>query len=141
VLRPTVRSALRGVLNFVNPMADTFTPLRFIVAALFGLAAPAAAVVWLTGSGSTIVDAVAGSIGLERPIGLVIALVAVLAVSGAVVGFSFTAKSFIWSFLFTYLLLRLVAPTGFWTTLALCLWAGWVADRTARWRLARRKLA
>jgi hypothetical protein len=50
----------------------------------------------------------------------------------AIFGLIFTAKAFIWSFLLTCVLLRLVGPSGIGTAFLLSLWSGTVADWAAR---------
>ena len=55
-------------------------------------------------------------------------------------GLTFVTKAFIWSFLLTYVILRLVGPTGAGLTFALSLWTGVVADWAARRRQDRQKL-
>jgi hypothetical protein len=58
-----------------------------------------------------------------------------LTLTGAVVGWLFTGKAFVWSFLLCYLPLRLVAPLAIGATAILSLWAGVVAG----WAAARRE--
>jgi hypothetical protein len=140
ILRPTVKTGLRGILNFINPLADNFTPVRFLTGAVFGLIAPACGILWIRGPGALVVARAAAALGLAGDTGSVIALAIVVGISGAVVGLVFVEKSFIWSFVFTYVLLRLIAPTGFLATVALCVWAGALADRAGRWRQRRRRL-
>lgn len=137
-LHPTIRTGVRGVINFINPLADNFTVVRFLIGVALGLLAPAAVLVWLGGPGLASVSTLAATLGLEQQSVLTIALVVTLGLSGAAVGLVFVEKSFIWSFAFTYTLLHLVSPTGFVVTLLLCLWSGAVADQTARRRLRRR---
>lgn len=140
VLKPTVKTGLRGIFNFLNPLADNFTPLRFLLVALLGMVIPGAAIFWLGGPDGEQVARMAAAIGLEPGLVFSLCLTVVFAVSGAIVGLVFVGKSFVWSFLFTYVLLRLIADIDFLTTFLLCMWAGIVADLVARWRLAKNKL-
>lgn len=139
-LKPTVKTALRGIFNFINPLADNFTPLRFLLVALLGTIVPGAAILWLGGPGDRFVERIATATGMGPELVFGLCLAVVFTLSSAVVGFVFVGKSFIWSFLFSYLLLRLVSDVGGWTTLILCMWSGVVADLVARWRFARTKL-
>ena len=63
-----------------------------------------------------------------------------LTIVGAVVGLLFVTKAFIWCFLLTYVLLRLVGPTGLGATFGLSLWTGLVADWAGRRKQRRQKL-
>ena len=64
-LRPTVKAGLRGIANFLNPVADNFTLPRFLLAVILGLVVPVAALLWLGGSGSWLVTRVAAESGLS----------------------------------------------------------------------------
>lgn len=139
-LGPTLKTALRGVFNFINPLADNFTVLRFLVVVLLGLIVPGAAMLWLTGPGWELVARISVATGLEPERVLGLCLGVAFTLSGSIVGFVFTGKSFIWGFLLSYLLLRLGAGFGFWTTFALCMWSGLVADLVTRWRWKQSKL-
>lgn len=141
LLRPSVATGLRGIANFLNPLADNFTPARFALGAVAGLALPVAGLLWLEGPGAALLGSQAAAGGLGSDVAAIVVLAALLAVSGATVGFVFEAKSFIWSFLFSYVLLRLASPAGFWLTLALAAWSGAVADLVCRRRMAARRLA
>jgi hypothetical protein len=139
-LRPTVKTGIRGIINFINPLADNFTAVRFLLGLLFGLAAPGAGLVWLRGPGADLVAGTALSLGLDPRLVLTLSMGLLLTLSGVVVGLIFGGKSFIWSFLFTYVLLRLIASTGLIATAVLCVWTAVVADQTSRWRQAKDRL-
>lgn len=128
----TVKTALRGVANFFNPLADNFTLPRFLVAFAVGTGLPLLAV-WL-------IDPQAAG----RPAGLPVIALTVLerramlagacALAGGAVGWIFTSKQTVWAALLGYLPLRLAGGAG--TTLAALLMAV-VAEIVARIRLRR----
>ena len=139
-LRPTVKAGVRGIGNFLNPFADNFTPLRLLLVAIFGLLCPGAAILWLGGTGSPVVERLSTLTGLDPIWCLIACLGVVFTVAGAVVGSLFVGKAFIWSFLLTYVLLRILGPPGWVTTLTLSLWTGGVAGWAARMRERRSTL-
>jgi len=69
-----------------------------------------------------------------------IAISAIAVLAFFVVGLLFVTKAFIRCFLLTYVILRLVDPTGIGATFGLSLWTGVVADWAAKRRLRRQKL-
>ena len=69
-----------------------------------------------------------------------VAIFAIAVVAFFVVGLLFVTKAFIWCFLLTYVILRLVGPTGIGVTFGLSLWTGVVADWAAKRRQKRQKL-
>ena len=139
-LRPTVKTGLRGIANYLNPLADNFTLTRFLTALVFGLVVPVVAILWLTGPGGFVVAWLAAATGLAPTTCVIACLAAMLLVVGVVVGLLFTTKGFIWCFLLTYVILRLVGPTGIGATFGLSLWTGVVADWAAKSRQKRQKL-
>lgn len=139
-LRPTVQAGLRGIANYLNPLADNFTLGRFLSAFVFGLVLPVVTILWLSGPGVYLVMRLASASGLEPETCVIACLAVMLAVVGVIVGLTFVTKAFIWCFLLTYVILRLVGPTGVGATLALSLWTGIVAEWTARRRLRSLKL-
>lgn len=140
-LRPTVRAGVRGILNFLNPLADNFTVRRFLLVLLLGLLVPAAGILWLDGPGASTIDELVRRSGLEAPLWRVGVLGVLLLVSALVIGKLFVAKSFIWSFLLTYVLLRLTGVTAFWPAVGLSVWAATAADWCGRRRGRRDRLA
>ncbi len=56
-------------------------------------------------------------------------------------GVLFATNAFIWGFLLTYMLLRLLGPPGIVTALTFSVWTGIVADWAVRLRERRSKLA
>jgi hypothetical protein len=102
---PTIRTALRGVANFYNPMADNFTPGRLMAAVLAGAGLPLIAA-WL-------VDLQAAG----RPEGFpfiafppaqrVAFLGSMWLMAGGAVGWIFSSKQMIWAAILGYISLRL----------------------------------
>jgi hypothetical protein len=133
LLRPTVRTALRGIRNFINPLADNFTWRRFTLAVCFGLVVPCLGILALAGPLVPLVDRLSNATGASVRLLESVAIGALLTVTGAAVGSLFTAKSFIWTFALAYVPLRLLGPSGL-APLWLGLWTGLVADRVARRR-------
>jgi hypothetical protein len=131
LLRPTLRTTLRGIRNFVNPLADNFNWPRFAIALFFGLVVPCLGLRVLAGPLAPLVDRLSHGTGLS--VGLLdsLALGMLLTLTGATVGGLFTAKSFIWTFALAYVPLRLLGPSGL-APLWLSLWTGFVADRVDR---------
>jgi hypothetical protein len=124
-VHPTVRTALRGVFNFLNPLADNFTWPRFLAGVVAGAGLPLAA-------------ALAADLGfLPGPSWVGPALAATGA--GAVIGVVFTGKAFVWSLLLGYLPLRLLGEDPV-PQLLLALWMGFVAESVARVQDRRRLL-
>ena len=140
-LRPTVKAGVRGIINFLNPFADNFTPFRLFLVVVFGLIVPGAAIVWLGGPDSSPVTWLSTATGLDATTCLIACLAGVFTLAGAAVGILFATKAFIWGFLSTYVLLRLLGPPGVVTALSLSMWAGVVADWAVRLRASRSKLA
>jgi hypothetical protein len=140
-LRPTVRAGLRGIFNYLNPLADNFTPLRFALVLVLGLLVPAAGILWLGGPGAAAVSELAARTGVDAAVWRIGGLGVALMVSGIVIGTLFVSKSFIWSFLLTYVLLRLTGVVAFWPTLGLSVWSAMVADMVARRRVRGDRLA
>ncbi len=140
-LRPTVKAGLRGIANFLNPLADNFTIARFLTVLVIGVVVPVVAVLWLTGPGTFVISRVASSSGFAPATCVVAFLAVVLTVAGVIVGLLFTNKGFLWSFLLTYVVLRLVGPTSIGATFFLSLWTGLVADWSATRRNRRLNLA
>ncbi|MDX2436224.1 MAG: hypothetical protein QNL88_04135 [Acidobacteriota bacterium] len=140
-LRPTVKAGLRGIANFLNPLADNFTVPRFVLVLMMGLAAPAAVLVWLEGPGWWLVARIASAIGVSPTTCTVAAMAVVMTGVGALVGLLFVGKAFIWSFLLTYLVFRLLGPQTMTATVILSLWTGAVSNWAAALRERRQRLA
>ena len=132
-LHATVRTALRGIRNFINPFADNFTLARFLISIVLGFGVPCLGLVALAGPLAPSITYVSVETGLDASLIESISLGLMLTVTGAVVGGLFTAKSFIWTFLLAYVPLRLLGPAGL-APLWLSLWTGFVADWVARRR-------
>jgi len=132
--RDTYRTALRGIANFLNPMADNFTLARFCLGALFGAGLPLLAVrqqgkimLWL-----------AAWIPNQATLAHAFLLPAACTLAGIAVGAIFTRKSFIWAILLGYLPGKLFTVSGL--TFGLSLAMAVIAHWTAQLLLARRKL-
>jgi len=69
-----------------------------------------------------------------------VAIFAIAVVAFFAVGLLFVTKAFVWCFLLTYALLRLVGPTGIGATFGLSLWTGVVSDWAAKRRQNKQKL-
>jgi hypothetical protein len=139
-LRPTVKTGLRGIANFLNPLADNFTTPRFLTAMVFGLVVPVLTILWLTGPGAFVIMRMASATGFAPSTCVTACIAVMVTIVGVVIGLLFTAKGFVWSFLLTYVILRLVGPTGIGATFLLSLWTGVVADWAAKRRQGRQKL-
>ena len=128
----TVKTALRGVMNFFNPLADNFTLPRFLAAFVVGTGLPLLAV-WL-------VDPHAAG----RPSGLPVLAFTVLerramlagasVLAGGAIGWIFNSKQMVWAALLGYLPLRLAGSSG---ATAAALLMALVAEIVARIRLRR----
>ncbi len=124
--RVTRRLAWRGVLNYLNPLADNFSLRRFLPAICVGTGLPAMAL-WITGDHARLA-LLAQAAGLPASWAALGLLLAATTIAGAVVGWLFEGKSFVWGLLLGYLPVRLLgglAGTG----IASVLWLGFVADR------------
>jgi hypothetical protein len=138
-LRPTVKAGLMGIANYVNPLADNFTLPRFLLAVALGMVVPVAAISWLSSPGSNLITRVAATTGFSPAVCMTGCVALVLTAVGALVGVLFVGKAFIWSFLLTYVVVRLIGPAGPWTAVALSLWTGSVANLAAtRWERRHR---
>ncbi len=133
--RATYRTGLRGVFNFINPLADNFTVPRFILGALLGAGLPLIAATqharilsWLSSFGTTNL-ALAGV--LLTPVACTLAAIAI--------GCIFTNKAFIWALVLGFLPAKLLAlTTGL--SLGSGLYMAAVAHWAARFCISRRKL-
>jgi len=128
--RVTPRTAWRGVLNFLNPLADNFSVPRLLLGLVGGAALPSA---WLWLSSDPAFLARVGDTVGKLP-GLELALsFAAFALAGAIVGWLFEGKSFVWGLLLGYVPLRIHGSLlGEGTLLLLVM--GFVADRVSWWR-------
>jgi hypothetical protein len=138
-LRPTVRTGLRGIGNFLNPFADNATPARVVLGLLLGLGLPVAGVLLFGDPDAEPVQRLAAALGQDPPLVRWAALTTIFALLGLATGWLFESKSFIWTFLLAWLPLRLVGPDLL-PTLLLSLWAGGVAVWICNRRVRRRAL-
>jgi hypothetical protein len=127
VLRPTVRTAMRGVRNYLNPFADNFTLGRGIAAAAVGFVLPVASFVALQWGSPSPSEMVAMQLGIPSRWVFTGVAAFILGIVGAVIGRLFTTKTMVWSFLVAYLPLRLVGG-GWILALGLSLWTSAVAS-------------
>ena len=134
IYRATYGTSLRGITNFLNPMADNFTLPRFCLGALLGAGLPLAAVtqhaiitLWLSAWMPT-----------QANLAHALLLPAACTLAGIAVGAIFTRKSFIWAILLGYLPAKLFSVSGM--PLGLSLYMAVLAHWTAQRLLARRKL-
>lgn len=136
VYRPTVRTALRGIANYLNPFADDFTLRRGAAALVFGLVAPIGILLYLKTGTPAPMEGFGDRLGVDpRWVFAAVGAMA-LGVSGAVIGRLFSTKTMIWSFLLAYVPLRLIGGV-WWLALALSLWSSAVADIVGRRRADR----
>jgi hypothetical protein len=135
VYRPTVWTGLRGIRNFLNPLADNFTWARFAAVVLFAAVLP----VVVISRSATIVDWLRSRTGLDPGNALMVALGSAFTLAGGVVGYLFKQKSFIWALLLGYLPSRLLGATvqG---QIFYCIWMAFAAEFLGRWRMQRERL-
>lgn len=93
----------RGIRNHLNPFAHRFSMRRFLPATLVGIALPLFAVVKLAPAAA---DA-AHSIGFPSAIAAASVTLACYLIAGAVIGYLLERHTFIWTFLLTYLTIRI----------------------------------
>ena len=137
VYRATVRTAWRGIANFLNPLADNFTLGRFVLGLLLGAGVPALGI--LAAADPAVVAWLTRTTGLTAGLGRLLLLGAAFTAGGAAVGWLFVWKSFVWALLLGYLPLRLLAP-GAGVEVMVVLWMGFMADRVAAFRQKRELL-
>ena len=130
--RGTLALGLRGVRNFLNPFADNFTFPRFAIGLLFGLGLPVAAIL-NPGNFARVVQWQGATPDQTHQLVLLVAYL----LGGAVVGYLFTGKSFIWGFLLGYVS-WLVFPRQ--TNVGYVLVMSIVAHQVAKWRFRRERL-
>ncbi len=135
VYRATVLTGLRGIRNFLNPLADNFTLLRFTLGVLLG-AAPPVLVVYRP---SALVDWLRSASELDPTLIVSLLLAAAFTLGGLSVGYLFKQKSFIWAFLLGYIPTKLLRPASG-LELWFCAWMALVAHYVAHWRMRRERL-
>jgi hypothetical protein len=139
VYRLTTRTGLRGIRNFLNPLADNFTWSRFLLAVVLGSILPSAAIFSVYYPHSPVRDWLVANLPLASNHLLLAACAVAFTVAGTAVGALFTGKAFIWSFVLAYVPLRLLGPAGL-LPLWISLWTGFVANSVSRWRLRQERL-
>lgn len=137
--RPTVRTGLRGIFNFLNPLADNFTLRRFLIGLVAGVAIPVLGILYLGDPSSPFIGWAEAETGLPVPVLRWSAMTLVFSVLGLVSGSVFSSKSFLWTFLLAWFPLRLIGPS-IWPALGLSLWAGTVASMVSSWKMKRQSL-
>jgi hypothetical protein len=133
--RATQWAGLRGIRNFLNPLADNFTMSRFVAGLLLGSAVP---LLVTLRSGVLTEWLVQRTHWATAPANLGMLILAYVA-AGAAVGSLFRQKSFIWSLLLGYLPARLFGLHSSISVL-LCLWMAVCADLVSRWKMQRQRL-
>ncbi len=134
IYRATHWTALRGVVNFLNPVADNFTVVRFCLGVLLGAGLPLLAVT----QRAKIVLWLAAWIPTHLTLAHGFLVPAACTLAGIAVGAIFTRKCFIWAILLGYLPAKLVTVSGL--PFGLSLYMALIAQWTAHLLLARRKL-
>lgn len=134
IYRATYGTALRGIANFLNPMADNFTLARFCLGTLLGAGLPLVAVTQHV----RIMFWLAAWMPTQATLAYAFLLPAACTLAGIAVGAIFTRKSFIWAILLGYLPAKLFTVSGLPYGLSLCMAV--IAHWTAHLLLARRKL-
>jgi hypothetical protein len=137
VYRATAKVAWRGIVNFLNPLADNFTLARFVLGLLLGAGMPALGILATADPG--VLAWLTRTTGLTPGLGRLLVLGAAFTLGGAAVGWLFMFKSFIWARVLGYLPLRLLAPAAGLDVLVV-LWMGVVAARVAAVRQRRELL-
>ena len=133
VYRATYLTGLRGIYNFLNPMADNFTVRRFLLGLLLGAAPPVVVATQHQHILSWLITVSADNAFLFG--NLLVPTACTL--SGIAIGSIFTKKNFIWAILLAYLPAKLLStglPFGY------AIYMAFVADFAARFLNARRKL-
>lgn len=125
VYRATTWTALRGVRNFLNPLADDFSPLRFLAGIVLGSGLPVLAAaertpisLWLQAHG-----------GQNSTLAAALVPVVVYGVAGICIGLLFSRRTFVWGVLLGILPTRLLfgfSETGY------SLWMAAIADVAGR---------
>ena len=133
--RATYKTALRGIANYLNPLADNFTWRRFLLALLLGFAIP------LAGSYCfpKILPFLMGLTEYPRSMTAYLYLGLVYGIAGFSIGSIFKEKSFIWGFLMGYLPCRLLSglfPGWFMADL----WLAFVADEVSKFKKKKEKV-
>ena len=133
--RTTAWTGLRGIRNFLNPLADTFTVPRFLAGVLFGGVLPLVAIL----QPAILMDWLKVHIALDpESLGWTVRAVA-YTLGGCAVGYIFKQKSFLWAFLLgSFPVLIVENHTN--SVIGSCLWMGTVAHITARLRSQRERL-
>jgi hypothetical protein len=134
--RPTIRTGLQGISNYLNPFADNFTVLRFLLALIGGIAVPVLGILFLADPTGMPLTWFATTTGLSTTFGRWLALGIVFSFLGLVTGSLFSGKSFLWSFLLAWFPLRLLGPS-ITDALVLSLWAGVVAASVCKHKMKR----
>jgi hypothetical protein len=126
--RARARTAWRGVANYLNPLADNFTALRFAVGLALGAGLPALGVV---AAASPEVPRLAERLSLSPALLTWGVLATAFSGGGAAVGWLFSSKCFVWALLLGYVPIRLLDPSPG-LDLVLVLWMGAVAEQVSR---------
>jgi hypothetical protein len=135
IYRATYLTGLRGVANFLNPIADNFTLYRFLLGVLFGAVPPLLVATQHAQITAWLATVAPGSLFLSAASLTPIACT----LSGIAVGCIFRNKNFIWAIVLGYLPAKLLGiPSA--VSLGYGIYMAVVADITSRFITARRKL-
>ena len=137
---PSRRTALRGIADYLNPVAATAPPHRIAAgaltsAALLGLGTFAAAV-----PSSALVKWVEGVTGLSRAGAVALALWMPFTLAGVAIGLTFGHRHFVWALVLGGIPVAVLAGSLEVQPFAALVWLAFVAERVARWLNRRRRL-
>jgi hypothetical protein len=133
--RATVWTGLRGILNFFNPLADYFSITKFAFATVFGTVAPLAALTFHM----PLADHLARSNAAAASLVAFYLPTIAYTLAGAVIGWLFAGKSFIWAMVLGFVPGKLLHVPG--ASLSYAVWMGLIADVVMRARAWRRSTA
>jgi len=133
VYRATYLTGLRGIYNFLNPLADNFTVRRLLLGLLLGAAPPIIVATQQQHILAWLMTASADNAFLAGNFLVPVACT----FSGIAIGSIFTKKNFIWAILLAYLPAKLLS-TGL--SFGYAIYMAFVADFAARFLNSRRKL-
>lgn len=99
----TDKTFWRGIRNYLNPFAHSFSIRRFLPAALLAAALPALAFLYFAPAAAQ----AARNIGFPPTLAAEAVIIACYLVAGAIIGYVLERQTFVWVFLLTYVSVRL----------------------------------
>src|SRR5262249_34967090 len=137
---PSERTALRGIVDYLNPVAKSAPPSRIAAGAL-GSAALLGLGTFLAVSPSWPgLRLVAQGLHLPEIAVVSLAMWLLFTLAGVVIGLPFGHRHFIWALLLGVIPVAVLAEaTATWPLVAV-VWLAFVAERVARWLNQRRRL-